>query len=390
MKAHRARRGIAIGIGALLLVVTSSAVLAAKKGKPGDFRKAPATPEEIGDETAWGSRVITARLDDEPGLDLAVVDSGTGIAVLSGRGNGNFTRIDTEVVGDAPIEITAADLDGENGLDLAVARNAFSDSVTVLLNDGTGDFEEADTSPEAGAGGGITSADFDGDEDIDLAVGTGDNPGEGSVFLNDGSGDFAAADTYFGSSVELVESADFDDDGDFDVVELAGAGESASVLLNDGEGNFGDPIGAGQTDGSNAYSLAVGRIGRGSSPDIVLGSNTGIWVFLNDGDGEFAPSPHSPLRRGRAFGGLRVTDVDHDGRGDIVAGESSEDGDRVAVFLSSRRGRFQEPRTSPERIAQGTYLPWIATGQFDGRRGTDVAAAIQGALTILLNRSPAR
>jgi FG-GAP-like repeat len=390
---HRHRRRVVIGIAGLILAVVAPIVLAAK-GRPGNFRQAPTSPENVGENvggnTAWGPRIVAAKLDDKRGTDLAVVDSTTSIAILSGKGGGDFRKIGTESVGANPIEITAANFDGKNGTDLAVARDRGFDSVTILLNDGSGDFAKAATSPEAGPGGGITSADLDGDKDTDLAVGSGDVPGEGVVLLNDGSGDFTAGDTFFSSAAELVENADLDHDGDRDVVELAGAGEGALVHFNHGDGNLTNGVGAGSTGGSNVNGIAVGRIGRGPSPDIALGSLGGVYVFLNDGDGGFTPSPRSPLRSGRFFGGVRIADVDRDGRGDILAGEQTDSGSAVAVFLSRRHGRFKEPDTSPEAIASGAGFPWLATGKFDGGKGRDVAAAVEGAVSILLNRSRVR
>ena len=76
-----------------------------------------------------------------------------------------------EPAGDGPNSVAAADLDGDSKLDLATA-NVDSDDLTILLGDGTGDFTPATTSPEpaGNAPRSVAAADLDGDDDIDLAV----------------------------------------------------------------------------------------------------------------------------------------------------------------------------------------------------------------------------
>ena len=291
-------------------------------------------------------------------------------------------------MGANPIEITAADFDGKNGTDLAVACDG--SSVTILLNNGHGNFTEPASSPEAGPGGGITSANLDGDDDIDLAVGSFDNPGQGVVLLNDGSADFTAGDTHTSVAAEFVENADVDGDGDRDVVELTGSGEAAVVAFNDGDGNLADPVAAGGTGGNNANGIAVGRIGRGPSRRHRPRRARGCLRLPQrrrrrlHSVAALAPGKRSLLWRGshRRRGWRRPG-------GDILAGRQTHRGKAVAVFLSKRHGRFNEPRTSPEVIADGAGLPWLATGSLDRCRGRDVAAAIEGAVSILLNRSRA-
>jgi FG-GAP-like repeat len=392
MKRDGSRHRVALAVIGLTCAVAAPTVLAA--GKPGDFKLAPTSPEAVSGDTK--EFVVAAKLDDEPGTDLAIVNSFTSIALLSGEGDGDFTEIGTESVGGAPGQIAAADLDGENGIDLAVTSGILTE-ITILLNDGTGDFSAPGTSPETTNGGGITSADLDGDEDIDLATGSNPDPGTGTVLLNDGSGDFTAGDTFASPATFALESADLDDDDDIDVVALDRDADAALVSFNDGDGNLTDPddYPVSGDIGTSRGGIAVGRIGGGRSPDIAVATDDGVELLLNDGDGGFLASPHSPLGNQRPFRGAHIGDVDRDGRGDVLAGEGLFEDDRsgLAVFLSRRGGRFKEPNTSPEEVhaAGGPTAPFLATGKFDRRKGFDIAAATPGfahALSILLNRSP--
>jgi hypothetical protein len=96
--------------------------------------------------------------------------------------------------------------------------------------------------------GGAVADDFDGDEDLDLLVSTWDPAGQLRFFRNRGDGSFEDATgpaglTGITGGLNLVQ-ADFDNDGDIDVLVLRGAWLDTeghhpnSLLRNDGQGRF--------------------------------------------------------------------------------------------------------------------------------------------------------
>ena len=98
--------------------------------------------------------------------------------------------------------------------------------------------------------GGVVADDFDNDDDIDLLVSTSDIRGQTRLFINGGDGTFAEQTQTAGlagitGGLNLVQ-ADYDNDGDVDVLALRGAWfEEAgqhpnSLLRNDGKGHFVD------------------------------------------------------------------------------------------------------------------------------------------------------
>jgi RTX calcium-binding nonapeptide repeat (4 copies) len=60
----------------------------------------------------------------------------------SAHGPAEYTRVGTYPAGDEPVAIRAVDIDGRNGIDLAVV-DAGSERLTILLNDGHGHFHRA-------------------------------------------------------------------------------------------------------------------------------------------------------------------------------------------------------------------------------------------------------
>ncbi|MFQ5491843.1 MAG: FG-GAP repeat domain-containing protein [Phycisphaerae bacterium] len=192
--------------------------------------------------------IAAGDLDGVNGPDLAVTSRNVNpmgvfiVSVLMNNGDGTFAGAVTYAVQDTPRHVVMEDLDGINGLDLAVA-NKQSDTVSILLNNGDGTFAPA---VNVAAGNGpvsIAPGDFDGDLDLDFAVA---NTGSNSVrvLLNDGSGAFSfGGQLLVGVGPESVAAKDFDGDGHLDLVvanrgTVLVPGTTVSVLLNRGDGTF--------------------------------------------------------------------------------------------------------------------------------------------------------
>jgi hypothetical protein len=156
--------------------------------------------------------------------------------VLLGDGTGGLTPAAGSpfAVGVQPYGIVTRDFDGDGNADLAVG-NSGGGSVSVLLGDGSGGFADAPGSPITGLSGpiGLTAADLDGDGAVDLAVAN-SSANTLSVLLGDGAGGFApqpGSPYVVGSLPRSVAAGDFDGDGAPDLA-LANAGDNTvSVLL---------------------------------------------------------------------------------------------------------------------------------------------------------------
>ena len=82
--------------------------------------------------------VIVADLNKDGKLDLAVTNDG-GVSVLLGKGDGTFANYVRYSTGGSSTNVAAADLNGDDVLDL-VTSNYWTSNISVLLGNGNGSF----------------------------------------------------------------------------------------------------------------------------------------------------------------------------------------------------------------------------------------------------------
>jgi hypothetical protein len=116
--------------------------------------------------------VAVADLDDDTIPDLVTANNLTNdVSVLLGNGDGSFQAAVSFAVGDGPRYAAVADLDGDTVPDLVTANNAdSSQDVSVLLGNGDGSFQAAFAFPVGDNPLSVTVADLDGDSVPDLVT----------------------------------------------------------------------------------------------------------------------------------------------------------------------------------------------------------------------------
>ena len=178
--------------------------------------------------TDSGSRgVLTADFNGDGIADLAVEreDADGTMGIYLGNGDGTFTALSSAPSFGTYISfIVIGDFNQDGKADIA-ATSAASSSVSIFLGNGDGTFTQAATSPTtSGIGpGAIVIGDFNGDHIPDLVVEAGDSdPRAGAtVLLGNGDGTFQTAGSFAaGTSSYYMASADFNGDGDTDLISL--------------------------------------------------------------------------------------------------------------------------------------------------------------------------
>jgi hypothetical protein len=211
------------------------------------FEAAPNSPFAVGDAP---TTVTNADFNGDVKMDLAAQNAGSNtVSVLLGNGDGSFQAKQDFGVGLVPTSVTSADFNDDTFADLAVA-NQNSNNVSVLLGKGDGTFQTKQDFTVGTNPSSVISAEFNGDGKTDLAVAN-YSSNTVSVLLGNGDGTFQTAQPYSVSvggtpGPNQIITDDFDGDGDVDLAtanvgsntEIANFHGGVAVLLGNGDGTF--------------------------------------------------------------------------------------------------------------------------------------------------------
>lgn len=178
--------------------------------------------------------------------------------------------------------------------------------------------------------------DFNGDGRLDLAGLA--LPGAG-VLLSTGDGTFGPRATYpvAESAPQDVATGDFDGDGRLDLaVTINTPDHSLSLLGGNGDGTFGAPVNFPNTSGFDAPAIVATDLNNDGRLDVVIGHSIGcftapcvvartISVMLGNGDGTFQPTREVDVGTGIAE--IAVGDYNRDGIKDLAIA-----GDRARLY----------------------------------------------------------
>jgi hypothetical protein len=224
-----------------------------------------------------------------------------------------------------------------------------------------------------------TTADFDGDGNLDLVVANLHSHAV-SVLRGNGDGSFQgplATDVgeWFAHSVAV---GDFNRDGKPDLV-VTGPGQNVVVvLLGKGDGTFLSPVQ--YPVHADPRHAVVGDFNHDGRLDLAVATKDGgVDVLLGKGDGTFGTAVHHRVSTGVGF--LAVADFNGDGQLDLAVGNGSAA--QVSVLLGHGDGTFGEPVTYGSKPDSGVFA--VAVGDFNGDGKPDlVTANAQGGVSILL------
>jgi len=222
-----------------------------------------------------------------------------------------------------------ADLDNDSDLDLVIGSFNYSTAdrgLRVYWNDGTGNFIDGQFYFTGFETWGTIAADLDSDGDMDLAAVNTMADDNVSVLLNHGDGTFAPVVTYpAGNNPHSVVPADIDGDGDLDLLTTDigdGYNQGLAVLTNLGDGTFTSPVHV--PIGRNAYSKTVtaADFDRDGDLDLVTNLRDSLVILTNLGD--FAFSAGTPFPLAGYPWDVWAADLDQDGDLDLATANDDD------------------------------------------------------------------
>ncbi|WP_410004805.1 T9SS type A sorting domain-containing protein [Aequorivita nionensis] len=304
-------------------------------------------PQRIISTEADGSRIICAAdVDGDNYIDILSANNFgnnlTWYKNLDGLGNFGSQNILASL---DTIHVHASDLDGDGDMDV-LAVSYFIDMVVWYENlDGLGNFSTQKVISNTADGAyRVIAADLDGDSDMDVISGS-DNTGIAWYENIDGNGNFGLARVInaFAPNARSIATADIDGDGDMDVVASTSGTVTVSWYENlDGLGNFG-PQKIITTNGLSVEPIFTIDIDGDGDIDVIAatgGADKVAWYENLDGLGNFGPENIiiDDLLNAHA---IYSSDLDNDGDNDLLAtGGGAFDGEVVWFENLDGQGSF--------------------------------------------------
>ncbi len=253
----------------------------------------------------------------------------------AGNGDGTF-RAGVSIFNEGfDRDVRAVDLNDDGKLDLVGLRdNAANSYVRVLFGNGDGTFQGPVQSQAGLDSFRFSLADLNNDGEYDLV--TASNTAAGiSIMLGNGNGTFRQAVTYTLGGPGTPTLADFNEDGNLDVV------SSAYIHFGNGDGTFG--AGLLRDFGLNALENAAWDVNNDGHLDVLTSTGNGagggvLSVSLGNGNGTFRAA--TSYGSSNLFGNrLSIADFNEDGAIDVVVGDSTQ----LSIFMGNSNGSFSSP-----------------------------------------------
>ena len=246
--------------------------------------------------------IVAGDFNKDGAIDLAVLNSGSGtVSIMNGNNSGAYAVTRTISVGPATgtggLYLLALDINGDGNLDL-LTGNTTQNEVAVLMGRGNGNFAAVQDYAVPNGPAYVAPIDFNRDGKPDLAV-TQSTGATVSVLINNtlatptnGGLNFVAPHVTasgHGNMADSVAVADFNHDGYPDIAVAYLQDNAVRVLTGKGDGRFNTAVE--YPVGNQPYSVAAGDLNNDGYADLVtvntsLNARPGtISVLMNNGNG---------------------------------------------------------------------------------------------------------
>lgn len=315
---------------------------------------------------AWGD------YDGDGDIDLAIagqIDGQIVSRIYRNDGNERFTNSGISLIGVRDGTVQWIDYDADGDLDLFLTGTDGSNPVAALYLNHTGSFGPVSTSFTPVTNSAAAWFDYDNDGFLDLVLSGLSSGGRVTQLYRNNSGtSFTQINAGLpGRSHGAVATADYDNDGDLDLILTGTDGSNPQTALYRNDSGVFVDSGAGLGD-VTASAVAWGDYDRDGDPDLLIsgynGSANSTQLYRND-DGVFNTVATS--LPAIANGSVAWADLDNDRQLDVVISGETDSG-RVTALYRQQNGTFEELSA----VLTAVSFSNVALGDYDGDRDLDL------------------